>query len=1602
MHLSRTWFALLLVVVMAGCTRPDQKANPDDGVSTPSDDKRMTPQVSQPMLDEDGRATAQPIRDRISPGATFFVESLKGEGTYASISQLSQWKVPSSIQFGFSACLRSSIPNTPLLNQPFTVSIPGSDTTYKADTNGEGCITWNESMPYNFFAGRSGWVAVERDIIGRGVNRGRVTVTLALNPWAVGDLARDKGCEVVYMQNGCHGWLPQNLVPLERTTLYLAGEAPKQPKAEVFVQSVNLRANPIAETGKSIRLLYQMEMKPRIRTLRFNNVPEFEKVIEGDFEIEFMLIANNVASNRKVLLQGEQRVHGRVVDGSLIAELSFDQSIQVNQGNMELVMRVRPMGLGSDESIKPFTGVYRLGPDFMVRNGDGIVNKACIYKGPIAAKGMSESDNSCSYDKIMEEASNFQDLRDRGYVRNNERYRFTNLKLRFLMVLPGETATQRTVSYTASTCITDIQTNLPLAFTPMVINYEKSSALPNFAELKKNDQSLDENDSVELAPIPQTTDQNGCLNWTGRVFHKYYAEERYLQRNIKIEKESGFSHNFTFYVNPWDTNINFGFDKREFNQDTVDRLSKRRTVPSRFFLGDFGYHTVGFLYNIDPFMELEVKKTVLMEMVPQVLRYSGIKDARKMTEHLRDGIYMLKVAIQKNYLDPRDNSRLLLKNNPELQQTMMCKLDANNPNAENKVSCDRSAIGRLSTREYITTNMALVRIVDGMIIYPIELTMRDLRLMRVRANFIVQLETVDERLIQAFHVFKSRGLKATDLEQKLEDFKATLKSVERATEGLLETQNNPMLAGAELSPELKALMLRRDSERKDLSAATKYNLELIKRSLKWLQTRLDGGVLSRWLNNLSETGSIEVDPGQGGGRNHACKRREKSQAERTDEMEERNKNGFPFLDEQLHIVDNFCLEYEDLKRLKGELEVNDFSTVELPKREELDIPGEAEEAPEVSELPRELYSRMERLCEDDRPERTEAWIQAQKDVKDKGLLREKVQEVCAHYAKQRTKGLNIFVEHNSGLRRRSFVGPVIFLSNAYKDSVRATDNLDEAKCHIKQDVLAQSIEQTDYSLLEEDEVQKTVVALEGKRQNNAYRYNKFFGSLRHLCDANVDDLIRSEKKLRTQHLSQMAAASLKFNFANQFNFPLDFVSLTDEPLKQLKPGCTEFSKECLVATDKGTLPAAKALELVNRNNGWIRGWYTHALESVGAERGRTDIPSKDTWTAEELPKLFFTRNMNTRYGLCNLVRNRILDRTGTSLGAMDRITLASGIESACEDEMGLIHDIKMRVEQTGNYTFLGGLNLNFNVGESFSMGWSSSWSWGAELTDMIGAAMGTVGGWLGQVGSKVAKAATAYGVKPFNLKYGTGMSNSEGTSVSESTYLVSQIAKFQVDLTGYEKCAVARLSEAAARKVFDTILASTYSKALRNSADLQRKLYDNIESGFFVCEGATRANNKTRTVDEMYFYFTQHFTEGDMLDQADLYNHPWLLAMRGMRDFTVFVTQIRAQELVNFTNFAKGVLGLAEKRDSAWALEHTRRLYYNVLPSFPGFYTVLDRGEDICAFPLQQGCKLSKSDSDPLGEVNRQRTQSQDGKPVVTPAAAASKSRANTPANPNP
>ena len=118
-------------------------------------------------------------------------------------------------------------------------------------------------------------------------------------------------------------------------------------------------------------------------------------------------------------------------------------------------------------------------------------------------------------------------------------------------------------------------------------------------------------------------------------------------------------------------------------------------------------------------------------------------------------------------------------------------------------------------------------------------------------------------------------------------------------------------------------------------------------------------------------------------------------------------------------------------------------------------------------------------------------------------------------------------------------------------------------------------------------------------------------------------------------------------------------------------------------------------------------------------------------------------------------------------------------------------------------------------------------------------------------------------------------------------------------------------------------------------------------------------------IRENFYYFTQHFTEGDMLDSGDLANHPWLKAIRGKTDMWRFLAKIRNQDMsvrgkektIPYAKYLEQMgidrkylrskghkVGFRTQRGDLkmgdeWPIYQLVKAYHGTVPTFPGVYS---------------------------------------------------------------
>lgn len=1272
--------------------------------------------------------------------ASFNVTSFDGKDEVPNEIR-SKWRIPTHKIMNFTACIEERSTTAKARGQKFEIVDPQTGSVVASDlkTINTGCMVWQENLPYNYFAKQAYYIEMTRIIRATGSQIGERTVVFYVNPWA-----SDRGEKTKTVVFARDSKIDMKKVAANNVAMKaLSGELESKPRiwlGDISVKTTKDRIGEDKTAGGAISL--EVAFSPSVELFDSAGNVYWKDINQGQFKIYTHLLVNDMGKNRAeklILTQDASPQTESVVKGKVRIDRKAMLSARATEGRLELGLRVE--AVDGPSTIDAFEGVYRLDQAGKLTGSFSATVKNDVVKNR----------NSFDLASYLATASNFEDLKKSRHAMDMTPYTFTIARPRYLKVAPGETATTRGVEFSVSTKVVD-----------NVLGDTVGEGTKFIVELPDGRRQ------------PVYADNEGYIRWNSTVVHKYYKPENYDVQNVKIYDETGkhLVGKKVFSINPWDDKFTFGFDRAEMDDKFFDDIDKRALIPSKFYIDQFSYHTLRFRYQIDKFMGLQVKKTILLELHPQVLRYSGIVGGRKVTEDLRDGIYALKVAIQKDYLDPAERNVFISNKRGE-------NIDDGVKNGQGK---------KIDQKYYVDVAKKLVQVFDGHIITPVELSMSDLRLMRVRSQFLIQLETIDETKVQLVNYINEKEYK--DLIKLRHELRNSADSAE-------------------------------EDDEKKIALREKYVQDKIKRKkrLTAILKTLDNKTMDNEAF-MKEAGLNEVD----------------------------------------------------IAALNEKLKQNDFSQFDLSPMVDPDYEQDTD----------------------------------------------------------------------SGLKSRTFVGPMIFLSNAYSDSVRPTDSLTEVYC-----------DTNDCNFIEEERREQGY-----SKPSESYEHNKFFGSIAHLENATVDSLIAKRLQLDKEYYEKMPQIASPGNYADSFD--LNLLSLGNEQFKSLVDGCDIDHGNCEGPSKRQYTPNNLPIVLNDTTGNDGRTLSIRQLNSSaspislvldyrkawGHSFGMDDFIA--IWKSPVLPKAYAE-------WICFMVSGRSQPNENYSF-RLSKIYKECLYEFNRDPESFIAIDRKLRVKETGNYDFRGGKQMNLNVGSSFSVGHSSSESvsTGIEAMDFFPATLlksiPMIGG------------ALAYAAKPLSVKVGSSesFSKSDGTSVSEQTYLVMQMANFGVELNSYERCMILRPSDHWLQR-------TEYELALaKHRGTNEPGMSEDLKSkGIMICSGET-VRNKAKVM-ESYFYFTQHFTEGDMLDQYDLYNHPWLLALRGVRDFTNFAKLLRKQSdkdaswysalnPLTYISYLTDPTSRPTQKvvdKTGWPLDKMAETYRNVMPSFPGFYTIVRKDEFIKDYPWE-------------------------------------------------
>jgi hypothetical protein len=270
---------------------------------------------------------------------------------------------------------------------------------------------------------------------------------------------------------------------------------------------------------------------------------------------------------------------------------------------------------------------------------------------------------------------------------------------------------------------------------------------------------------------------------------------------------------------------------------------------------------------------------------------------------------------------------------------------------------------------------------------------------------------------------------------------------------------------------------------------------------------------------------------------------------------------------------------------------------------------------------------------------------------------------------------------------------------------------------------------------------------------------------------------------------------------------------------------------------------------------------------------------------------------------------------------------------------GIHFDRRYKILETGSYEHIAGMNMNINVGINFGISSyddvSTASSLGLNDSAVLGLPAAGIGLGLAMAGAAapVAVAGGAFVAASGGLLVASrasteadGVNQATTTAVDAATFLVVQKADFDIKIRRHIKCVTLKFGA--------EFLESLNARHLELKEDVKVtdfKVQEALTRGYMICDN--KETEDVETIRESYYYVTQHFTAGDMLDDVNLLNHIWLLSLRGKRDFNEFIRILKSKKIDKNGEVIEG----DEIYD--YALSRLGRVYKQVVPTFPGLYS---------------------------------------------------------------
>lgn len=607
-------------------------------------------------------------------GANFAVESASGK--VSATENHGVFSLPVRRVYSFAVCVKSLDRSQPLINQTFRID----EVQKEVRTDNRGCMNWSEKINFNYLAD-SIYVPLNRTLTATGLTRGSQTVRLAINPWSHGESPAD----AVDLD---HASIAPLLEDAKLSTARLAGmdtQTQSVQNRSVWVEDGRLLVTDDRLTAQGLSLNYQLSVTPQLLLTRINGDRYVEPLNRGRFRVTFSIVHQDVVNGAEVrrVLGYTQQDGLEMTNNVLPIKAPFVFSHLPKSGQLLLALRLEP--LSGPQGLTTFEGLYPLGDYRQIKSGAFLkispqVVSAGIFElqtyvtdtknlppaptipvakantaspGSAPANGPANSGvptagpaNSPTAPATASPPSAPEELTTMPgntgapspAVTSPPQTQAARIEvdhLRFTVVQRGqESTTRKKLIYNVRACLKNgIDQDALIARKFKVTKFRSETVSTAVTE-------------------DLTTDNTSCLYWNDSIEFNNYDCQHYLKGFVQIANtDLGMNERIEYVINPWSSG-NFAMDLRDVSNPrelTLDCAKVDKPAPpSEIDLDTFSYSTPpeeGVRYQVDAGLNLKIHRKIWLRIDPKVISYSNLDQGIEDRKALRDGPYLLRLAV---------------------------------------------------------------------------------------------------------------------------------------------------------------------------------------------------------------------------------------------------------------------------------------------------------------------------------------------------------------------------------------------------------------------------------------------------------------------------------------------------------------------------------------------------------------------------------------------------------------------------------------------------------------------------------------------------------------------------------------------------------------------------------------------------------------------------------------------------------------------------------------------------------------------------------------------------------------------------------------------